>query len=172
MATETVMLSNERCVTLRRARQADEPVVEQFLADHSLPRAGVAEWLGNFWLAEQNGALVGAAGVELYEDTALLRSVAVLPAWRGSGLGRLLTEQVLEVARAAGARDVYLLTTTAQQYFPRLGFACIQREAAPKALAASAEFQGACPDSAVLMHRGVGPSAAADPVSGRSAAAR
>ena len=153
--TDTVHLSNRRCVTLRRARRADAASLETLLAAQQLPREGVAEWLEHFWVAEHEGALVGAAGLELYEDAALLRSVAVAPAWRGSGLGRILTEHTLEDARAAGARDVYLLTTTAEGYFPRLGFTCVAREAAPPTLTASAEFRGACPASAVLMHKPV-----------------
>jgi N-acetylglutamate synthase-like GNAT family acetyltransferase len=152
---ETITLTNERCVALRRAAPTDAPAVERLLTEQALPRDGVADWLEHFWLAERAGAVVGAAGVELYGDAALLRSVAVDPAWRGSGLGRLLTERAIAEAEAAGVRDVYLLTTTAERYFPRLGFACLAREAAPPALAASAEFRGACPASAVLMHRTV-----------------
>ncbi|HEU4699210.1 MAG TPA: arsenic resistance N-acetyltransferase ArsN2 [Gemmatimonadales bacterium] len=162
MTAETVTLSDARCVALRRAGPADRAAVERLLADQALPREGVAEWLAHFWLAERDGAVVGVAGVELHGAAALLRSVAVGPAWRGSGLGRLLTERALEEAQAAGARDVYLLTTTAEHYFPRLGFVRLAREAAPAALAASAEFRGACPASAVLMHRATGP-AVADP---------
>ena len=151
----TVKMANQRCVALRRATEADGPAVERLLAAQALPRDGVAEWLEHFWLAEHEGAVVGVAGVELYGEAALLRSVAVDPAWRGSGLGRLLTERALAEAGAAGARDVYLLTTTAEHYFPRLGFACVAREQAPPALSASTEFRGACPASAVLMHRSI-----------------
>jgi amino-acid N-acetyltransferase len=153
----TVELTNQRCVALRRAARADAAAVERLLAAQALPLDGVADWLERFWVAEHEGALVGAAGVEVYGDAALLRSVAVDLAWRGSGLGRLLTEHALAEAEAAGARDVYLLTTTAEHYFPRLGFACLAREEAPPALSASAEFRGACPASAVLMHRPIEP---------------
>lgn len=151
-----IVLRDERCVTLRRATGADAAGVERLLDAQSLPRDGVAAWLDHFWLAEHEGALVGCAGVELYGDAALLRSVAVDPGWRGSGLGRLLTERALDEARAGGACDVFLLTTTAEHYFPRLGFACVARDEAPPSLAASAEFRGACPASAVLMRRSVG----------------
>lgn len=151
----TLELADRRCVEVRRAAAADRAAVERLLAEQSLPRAGVADWLDHFWLAEHEGAVVGAAGVELYGTSALLRSVAVHPAWRGSGLGRLMTEHALDEARVSGAHDVYLLTTTAEHYFPRLGFACIERREAPKELEASEEFSGACPASAVLMRRTV-----------------
>lgn len=149
----TIELRDRRCVTIRRAQASDLQAVERLLAAQNLPRAGVAEWLPHFWLAERDDEIVGVAGVEVYGTSALLRSVAVDPAWRGTGLGRLLTDRALEEARAAGVDDVYLLTTTAERYFPRAGFACVARESVPGELAASAEFRGACPESAVLMHR-------------------
>lgn len=152
----TVDLTDRRCVSLRRASPQDAKAVAHLLAQQALPQAGVAEWLDHFWVAEHGDAVVGVAGVELYGPAALLRSVAVDPAWRGTGLGRLLTEHALQEAEAAGARDIYLLTTTAERYFPRIGFACISREVVPQAVTASVEFREACPASAVVMHRALG----------------
>ena len=65
----------------------------------------------------------------------------------------LATEMEIRAATArdAGARDVYLLTTTAEDYFPRFGFARTTREAVPPALKSSAEFTSACPESAAVM---------------------
>jgi amino-acid N-acetyltransferase len=113
----------------------------------------VAEWLDRFWVAEHHGRVVGVAGMEPYGRSALLRSVAVAPEWQGSGIGRTLVDRVLEEARAAGVWEVYLLTTTAEHYFPRLGFACVDREIVPASVQVSAEFTGACPASAVVMRR-------------------
>jgi amino-acid N-acetyltransferase len=93
--------------------------------------------------------------MERYGDSGLLRSVAVTQEWRGTGVGRTLVDRVLEEGRTAGVREVYLLTTTAEHYFPRLGFVCVDRECVPAALHASAEFTGACPASAVVMRRAV-----------------
>jgi N-acetylglutamate synthase-like GNAT family acetyltransferase len=59
---------------------------------------------------------------------------------------------LLADARARGIHDIYLLTTTAEAWFPRFGFVRIARAAVPAALHASEEFRGACPDSAVVMH--------------------
>jgi amino-acid N-acetyltransferase len=97
--------------------------------------------------------VVGIAGLELYPDGALLRSVAVHPSWRSSGLGRTLVDRALETARRAGARDVFLLTTTAERYFPRLGFAGTSRASVPAGVQGSIEFREACPASAVVMRR-------------------
>ncbi len=140
-------------VTLRPARQADLAAVERLLQQLSLPTAGLAEWWSRFTVAEAGGQVVGLAGLEHYTDGVLLRSVAVAPACRSSGLGRALVDSVLAEAVRQGQRDAYLLTTTAERYFPRLGFVPIGRDAVPASVQQSIEFREACPASAVVMHR-------------------
>lgn len=144
---------NGRCVSLRAAESSDLPAILALLERADLPTQGVAESLPHFIVAVSEEQIVGVAGLELYDQSALLRSVAVEETWRGSGVGRLLIERALWSTQAQGIRDVFLLTTTADQYFPRFGFACIQREAVAAEVRASAEFQGACPASAVAMHK-------------------
>jgi amino-acid N-acetyltransferase len=147
--------------TLRPARPEDRAAAEALLDQLQLPLAGLEACFSTSWVAVEDGApagdgqraLVGLAGVELYPDGALLRSVAVHPAWRGTGLGRSLVARALETARGAGTRDAYLLTSTAEQWFPRLGFARIEREAVPPGVRQSVEFREARPASAVVMHR-------------------
>ena len=143
----------ERCVDLAAARSEDWPAVRTLLAQAKLPLDGLDERLEHFVVARDGDAVVGVAGLEHYGASALLRSVAVDDQWRGTGIGRLLVNRVLDEARALGVVDVYLLTTTAQDYFPKLGFACVRRESLPAALGASAEMRGACPETAVVMKR-------------------
>ena len=122
-------------------------------AGRSFPAAGVAPELSHFFVADLGGTLVGAAGLELYEASALLRSVVVEDSWRGTGVGRSLIDRALEEARRRGVDDVFLLTTTAEHYFPRFGFACVSRESVAEDVKTSVEFQGACPSSAVVMRK-------------------
>jgi hypothetical protein len=98
-----------------------------------------------------DGALVAVAGAEVAGRDALLRSVAVARSWQRRGVGEALVGTLLEQARRRGLREVFLLTTTAADWFPRFGFERRARDAVPRALRASAEFNGACPDSAVPM---------------------
>ena len=149
----TALIKNGDCVTLRNAEAADLPAVLGLLRSADLPSAGVAEALPQFVVAENDGQLIGVAGLEIYGRSALLRSVAVEPNWRGSGVGRTLIERALSVTRERGIDDVFLLTTTAEHYFPRFGFACVSRDSVSPALQASAEFKGACPASAVVMRK-------------------
>jgi amino-acid N-acetyltransferase len=46
---------------------------------------------------------------------------------------------------------IYLLTTTAADFFPRFGFRKIDRKEMDPALERSTELRGACPASAVAM---------------------
>jgi len=144
---------NQSSTTIRRATRSDQRRVEQLLSSLHLPTAGVADWIDRFWVADHAGSPVGVAGVEQYGNAALLRSVAVDPSWRDTGIGRTLVETALATARAEGADSVYLLTTTAERYFPRFGFERITRDEVPDSLRESVEFREACPASAVVMRK-------------------
>jgi amino-acid N-acetyltransferase len=104
-------------------------------------------------VAVESGRLIGAAGVERYGSYGLLRSVVAAPDWRGRGIGEALVRDRLGWAERAGLEAVYLLTTTAMEYFPRLGFAAVERATAPAEIRASPEFSSVCPSSAVVMRR-------------------
>jgi amino-acid N-acetyltransferase len=144
---------------IRNARNGDLAAVEDLLSASDLPLDGVRENFSNFIVAEDDGEIAGAIGLEEFGSFALLRSAVVSPGHRGSGVGRQLVEQLLENAEETGIEEVYLLTTTAEQYFPRFGFTRTTRSAVPNSVKASVEFQGACPDTAVVMTRRIGAAA-------------
>lgn len=144
--------------TLRSATPDDLPEIERLLADAHLPVDGVADSLATFVVAEHAGNLVGAAGLELCCDDALLRSVVVAPAWQSRGLGRALVSRAIAEAEARRLQALYLLTTTAEHYFPAFGFERTTRDAVPAAVRATAEFQTACPASATVMKKTLDPS--------------
>jgi amino-acid N-acetyltransferase len=123
------------------------------LAASGLPTAGLMEHLGSAYVARRGGRIVGTVALELYAGGALLRSVAVDERERRGGLGRLLTERAIDEADARAVPAVYLLTTTAEEYFTRFGFAVVPREQVPDSLRASVEFQSACPASATVMRK-------------------
>jgi len=146
---------------IRSATKSDLSAVERLLSTNDLPTDGVRDNFARFVVADDDGTIAGAIGLEKYGSAALLRSAVVSPDHRGSGIGRRLVEQLLERAEEAGVDEVYLLTTTAEKYFPRFGFSRTTRAAVPEAVKASAEFRGACPDTAVVMTRRVGETARA-----------
>lgn len=142
-----------QAATLRAARPDDLPRVEALLTASELPLDGVADALSTFVVAEHEGRLVGVAGLECCQDNALLRSVAVDPAWRSHGLGRQLVTRVISEAEARGIRALYLLTQTAEHYFPSFGFQKVSRDTVPEDIRHTGEFQHACPESATVMEK-------------------
>lgn len=148
-----------RDASLRAATASDLPAIERLLVSSGLPTAGVAEALTSFVVAEsdRDRRIVGVVGLELCcDEYALLRSAAVEPAWRGGGLGRRLVTHVIAEAESRGIHALYLLTTTAERYFPTFGFVTTSREAVPDEVKQSVEFREACPASATVMALALG----------------
>jgi amino-acid N-acetyltransferase len=139
-------------VFLRTAEPGDLAAARALLEASGLPLDGVEDQFGPAYVVgEAGGRLVGIAGMEVYGDCGLLRSVAVDRALRGTGVGVRLVEDRLAWARNGAVRAVYLLTTTAAVFFTRFGFQEVERTTAPVEMQASPEFAAACPGSAVCM---------------------
>jgi len=109
-------------VSLRQARPNDIPEVERLLAAEWLPPMAIAQFLESFWVIESDGRVAGAAGIEIYGEAAVLRSVVVAPELRGTGEGDRLVRNGLDYAREHGAKRVYLFTMHAAPFFARYGF--------------------------------------------------
>jgi amino-acid N-acetyltransferase len=138
---------------IEAATTGDLPGIRALLERLQLPLAGVDEHLTTLLVAREGSRIVGTAGLELYADGALLRSVAVAPDRQGKQLGHQLTDAALHLAASHGVNAVFLLTTTAERFFPKFGFEPIDRTQVPQSVRASVEFQSACPASAIVMRR-------------------
>ena len=134
---------NDPSVIISRAKGGDLEEVLALLDSAALPGEGVAEFLGGFLVArDAAGRLVGCVGAERHGDVALLRSAAVAHHLRRSGLGSRLVAALIERARAGGAVEIALLTTTARDFFARrFGFAEAARADYEDRLAASPEWR-------------------------------
>jgi amino-acid N-acetyltransferase len=133
---------------------ADLPAVRALLAAAGLPVADLtAARLDGFWGCGESPDLTGVVGLEIYGTVALLRSLAVAPAWRGRGLGAALLAHAERAARRRGLAALYLLTTTAEAFFSRRGYVRLPRAAAPSVLRQTTEFAALCPASAVCLTR-------------------
>ena len=138
-------------VVIELVSPADRPAVLALLERSGLPQDGLSEHWATTLVARAGQAIVGSAALEMYGPAALLRSVAVDQTQRGRGLGQQLTQAALDLARQRGAADVYLLTETAADFFPRFGFQPIARSQVAPAVQSSVEFTTACPESALVM---------------------
>jgi UDP-N-acetylmuramate: L-alanyl-gamma-D-glutamyl-meso-diaminopimelate ligase len=114
-----------------------------------LNRVGIAHpVLDQFWPSylvipgpAPDDPLVGCVAVEVADDVALLRMLAVAPERRGEGLGYLLVEAATERARTQGVRTLYLVTDGAQGYFgEKLGFVPTDRKDVAPGIASTAEY--------------------------------
>ena len=138
------------------ARPHDLPGALDLLRRSDLAQHDVAERWGHYFVVrEDDGRVVAVAGLEVHGADGLLRGVAVDPDYRGQNLAAALVEAALGRAVRLELRDVYLLTTTARDYFARRGFTERGREEAPPAIRACWEFRSGCPATAVLMSRPV-----------------
>ncbi len=135
-------------IHIRNARPTDLDAILALLTETHLPQAGLAEHIANALVAEWRGEIVGSIALEIYGQFALLRSAAVSPNFQKHGLGTRLTRAVLHIARQRQIEAVYLLTETAEHYFPKFGFVPISRGEVAAEVQQSEEFRGACPDSA------------------------
>jgi amino-acid N-acetyltransferase len=93
----------------------------------------------------------GLVGLKFHGAHALLRSLVVRSNARSAGLGGALLERAERHAKECGAQTIYLLTTTAEQFFRRRGYVSVDRQDAPAAIRATSEFAHLCPASSAFM---------------------
>lgn len=138
-------------LTFRVARPADITIIAKLLQENGLPSDDISEKLDCLVLALQHDLLAGIGGLEVHGEYGLLRSIVTTERFRGLGFGKRLVEHLLGLARERGIDRVYLLTTTADTYFAKLGFEPADRNAAPAEIQATSEFATLCPADASCM---------------------
>jgi protein-tyrosine-phosphatase/N-acetylglutamate synthase-like GNAT family acetyltransferase len=139
-------------VTVGPPHAAELPAIEALVAASGLPAVVVADrFPGAYVVARRGNNVVGVAALEVHGDVALLRTVAMQPAERGKGTGLALVADRLAAAWKGHVDRVFLLTTTAPEFFRRFGFTEVERALAPASLQASPEFGALCPSTATCM---------------------
>jgi len=136
---------------IRKATPADREQVHIVLTRASLPLGGIPDSLAGFVVAEEAGTIIGVGGVEDCGAEGLLRSIAVDQSARGRGIGKRNVEQLVDDARTEGRQSLYLLTNTAEDYFPSFGFVRVDRSSVPDSIRATQEFSTICSASAIVM---------------------
>lgn len=131
----------------------DHAAIVALLAGAALPVPGPEDAPVRMLVARDAGAVVGCIGFERGGPAALLRSLAISPDLRRQGLGRALVGELLPQLARNGVTEVALLTTSAADFFARLGFTPIARARLPPSLAHSRELTTDCCASAICMLR-------------------
>ena len=109
------------------------------------------EHLEHFFFIGSDGSPTGLVGLEIYGTDALLRSLVVGDNVRRKGLGSELVQHAEQYAASKSVRSIYLLTTTAEAFFKRLGYERIDRSQAPPSIERTREFASLCPASSAFM---------------------
>jgi len=143
---------------IRAAVPEDLDAVQALLDTVELPHGDLtADHLQHFLVAREGEALKGVVGLEPCGTAALLRSLAVAPEHRNDGLGARLVDAIERRARDAEIHTLYLLTTTAADYFDSRGYEYIDRDALPAPIQQTEEAARLCPASATCMRKVLSP---------------
>lgn len=140
-------------ITLQQADDSTLSYIETLLEKNGLPSQDVRSRPDCFYIGYNSAGSVGIGGIEIYGNDGLLRSVVIEQATRGSGWGTALCDTLEANASADGIDTLYLLTTTAADFFDNRGYVEIERANAPTAIQQTTEFDDLCPTEATCMKK-------------------
>ena len=142
-------------------RPGEEEQVRGLLAACGLENEDITpQKLGHFLVARRGEEILGAVGLEISGDDALLRSLAVAEDFRRRGVGRALVEAVERHALSMEVKRIYLLTLTAETFFAHQGYLPAERAGAPAGIQETEAFRSCCQDAAMCLHKKLSPPAA------------
>ena len=131
----------------QRAERDDWSAVRELLTDACPPLDGAVEAFATGVVAREGDRLVGCGAIEPPDGAALLRSVAVVPDQRGTGVGTSLVHALEDLARRPRRHKAHSLDGDGRAVVRRLGYMPIDRTSLPP-IARSVEFETACSTSA------------------------
>ncbi len=140
---------------LIRARKKDTDFIKKKLRANDLPTEDITSKIDDFYIAKEDLEIIGIAGLEICGNYGLARSILIEDRFRNQGLGKKLVFRLLDLARNKGVREVYILTTTAQNFFEKLKFEIVKREAVPEPIRKTTEFESLCPETAICMKKSI-----------------
>src|ERR1051326_4492426 len=131
-------LPRDLMVHTRNAILPDVKAIHAIIQPYSgngtlLPRSvpELCENIRDFVVAEEDGKVIGCGALHLYGmHLAEIRSIAVMPAAKGSGAGRRLVEALLDEAEQHRVTCVCLFTRI-PEFFAHMGFVAATREELP-----------------------------------------
>jgi amino-acid N-acetyltransferase len=136
---------------LRAGTEQDTSYIRALLARSGLPTSDLEASQPQFIVLCEGAQIIGAGALQPFGSIALLRSVAVEPQRRGSGLGRMIVRELERRACASDIAQLVLFTQTAKRFFEYQGYQEIDRRQVPQGVQGSEEFRTLCPTSATCM---------------------
>ena len=140
-------------IEITRADTQHRPSIISLLQKEKLPVEDLPAILSHFLVAMDNDRLIGVIGLEQYENSGLLRSMAVDVLYRNRTIASELVKELEQLAIRTGIHSIYLLTETASDFFKKKKYEMITRDEVPGSVKASSEFSSVCPVSAIVMRK-------------------
>lgn len=144
-------------ITIGPASGGDLDAIKQLLTASLLPSRDLGAANQRFIAACERGRVIGCAGLQVAGTNGLVRSMAVHWTRRNAGLGSRLQQRLLFEAVMAGVRTLYVVTSTAEEFFARHGYRKVAAQGVPPELQASEEFTAFVPGGSTVMSRPVLP---------------
>lgn len=147
-------------VTCRKAAIKDVDQIYQIIQEYAekgimLPRSQqtILSTIDTFVVAEVGGKVVGCGSLcQLGSDLVEIRSLGIMEAYKGQGIGSRLVDFLLEEAKRQGTPKVMALTYEVK-FFERNGFQVVSKEIFPEKVWTDCIYckkQHCCDEIAVL----------------------
>ena len=126
-------------ITTRAASVKDATAIHQLLVYYSsrgnlLPRTheNICRHIRDFIVLEEDGQIIASGALEVMShDLGEIRSMVVSAERLRNGLGQIVAEQLIEVARQVGLERVMALTYV-PEFFTQLNFQQVERDTLPE----------------------------------------
>lgn len=130
---------------------SDLQQIIELLKENNLPTSDISLNTQQFWKYQPDDKIKALAGIEPYGEYAIFRSFVSHLSIRGKGVAFKLYQHSLKEAKKQGINRLFLLTTTAKDWFLKHKWTVIERSSVPNQIANSKEFKSICPASATCM---------------------
>ena len=142
-------------ISIEQADQSDLAQIVNLLKVNNLPYSDISfcinEMIVMVKMSNTSNTIIGVAAIEDYSPYGLLRSVSIFESFKGRGYGRLLLQEMIKQAKQKEIRELYLFTTSAQEFFQRFGFTQVDRLLLPPTIQNTSEFRYLCSATATSM---------------------
>ena len=140
---------------IRPAVVADWPALKALLQAENLPTSDIDTASLDYFQVAAGTEILGAIGLEAHAGEGLVRSLVTARKSRSRGIGSALYQAMECQARALGIGRLWLLTDSASEFFEARGFSPEPRSAVPAWLAGTQQYRDLCPQSALVMSKGL-----------------
>jgi N-acetylglutamate synthase-like GNAT family acetyltransferase len=112
---ESMLRSGDESIVLP-GLHSDDPLAWR------LARSSAGDSIEDFVVARVGSAIVGGGGLEVCDESAVLRSLALHMASAGADIVRAIVERLIGQARSRGCNEVYVLAAGQRWLWQDLGF--------------------------------------------------